>query len=290
MPLHKAATKYSSPESSKKPKPVKYVSKYMVKGGQSTGITFRSAQVTALRYDGTVNLLMNGHRYQGVPTMAEYDPRNVGDKVRVVFQNNGNPLVLGKIASDDFTAAPTIFPAEYQTWTWAIGTTNQLNKFISGIGNIVGRKSEKQPVNDADYYLRLGIGYWNGTTNIMNGPADTVKNIDIYLERDEWDEGYEGGAAFTLFAAGYNELPMNPGAYQTWMTPGSIDFTLEPGELKIITLPESWRNSIGASSLNSTSIRSFVIEPQSSAPNVGSTNAHAYGRFTNLTGALRIYE
>lgn len=273
-------------------KPVKYLRKYVNGAGGNTRMTTRVATVTALRYDGTVNIRMNGDRYQGVPTMAEYDPRSVGDKVRVLFQNSGNPLVLGKLASDDLTAQPTIFPYEVASWTWGVDG-GASDKYVSGRLSVVGRQSEQFPTTAGDHYLRMGIGYWNGSANLMNGPADLEKNIDIYLERDEWDDGYEGGSRFSLFPIRNDQLPKDPSPgslnYQTSLGPSSVDFTLEPGELKVVTLPEEWRNSIGAVTLDSTSIRGFIIEPQSTSVSPEDVNSHTYGKFTPLTGALRMY-
>lgn len=284
-PIHK---QLSSPESPKKPKVRK--TKAVLKAAKNQPKNMVTGTVSALRADGTVNVSINGFRYQGVPTMADYTPRNIGDRV-MVHRQGGQLMVLGKVGSDDFAAAPGIYITNWAIYSWgvAMGTNDKALNY--GLEQ-VGRKSERFPVNDADYMARLAFSYYvSSSPNTMNGPADLTKNIDIYLERDEWDGGYDGPAGFTLFAIKNDALPADPSGlqYQTGLTTPSIDFTLEPGEMKIITLPDDWRNSIGATTLDANSIRGFVIEPQGQSIAPFDVSEYTYGLFTAMSGALRIY-
>ncbi len=294
LPIHK---QLRSPESPKKAKPKK--TKAVVAG-------FTKAEkhqtvpgyVTALRSDGTVNIRINGDRFRGVPTMESYDIRHVGDKV-TVLKSGPQYLVVGKVASDDITVMPTIFPTTFVEWSWGINNGKSDKRLWigdQGSGYRVGRKSERFPTNDADYFARLGICYYNGSEpNLMNNPADTNKQIDLYFERDEWDGGFDGPASFTLFGVkntGY--FPADPtfGSlnYNTGLNPSSIDFTLEPGEMKIITLPDTWRNNIGAATLDANTIRGFVVEPSGSSISAQDVNTHTYGVFLpSISGGLRIF-
>lgn len=287
QPVHQQ--KKRSPEASKiKVKKTKALIKN-AKPQQSKAVT---GYVTALRSDNTVNIRINGDRFRGVPTMDTYDPRSVGDKVQVI-KHGSQYIVMGKLSSDDLDVSPTIFPVDYAQWTWGVDRgAGDKRLWIESEGNgfRVGRRSELFPVNDWDYFARLGIGFYNGSSNLMTGPADTTKQIDVYVERDDWDDGYEGAATFTLFGVKNDSMPSSPQSlqYQTTLNPGSIDFTLEPGEMKIITLPDTWRNNIGGT-VGADTIRGFVIEPAGSSNQPTDVNSHTFGIFTTLTGGLRIF-
>lgn len=288
-PVHK---QLSTPESNKKPR-IKHTKKVIAYARGNAAQKMLKGTVTALRSDNTANIKIQGQRFNGVP-LANFggtgvNALNVGDGVWV-HHSGSQYLIFGKQNSDDLTNAPTIFPVAFPQWTW--GVSDGLGDKTSYGGYMtVGRKTEKFPANDADYLLRLGIQYYDGVNNLMTGPADLVKQIDLFLERSEWDGGYDGPASFTLFGVKNDAMPLDPAnlVYQTTLVPASIDVTIEPGEMKIITLPDTWRNNIGGT-VGVDTIRGFVIEPQGSSIKASSLSQHTYGQFlASISGGLLIH-
>lgn len=257
--------------------------------------SYHTAKVTALRNDGTVNLAYGGIRHMGVPTMASYDPRAVGDRVHILLSTGGHMIVLGKVGSDDRLEQPTIFPVDVRTYTWGRPGGDRYTPAGPGMGLFdVGRASENFPVGSYDTYRQGAFTYWDGTNNLMTGPATLEKNIDLYLERDEWEvayDGYEGPSYFTLWPLKNNGLPHRPQEleFQDSLSVTRIDFTLEPGEVQVIQLPEVWRNNIGAAVVDSDTIKSFLVTPRAKSTYAGDAGARTYGYMTTLTGGLRIY-
>ena len=72
--------------------------------------------VTALRYDGTVNLDWGSTPLEGIPAAASYSPRAVGDVV-LVLRTRPGWRVLGPIGPP---AAPA--PVDDTTITWGQGS------------------------------------------------------------------------------------------------------------------------------------------------------------------------
>lgn len=289
LPLHK---QLGSPENPKKPRPKK--TKAVIRGSKNSR-TYVSGIVTALRSDGTVNVRIGGMRFNGVPTLETYDIRSVNDKVSII-KAGSQYIVLGKLGSDDMIPNPTVYPKSTAQWTWGAGGGASDHRMWVGDSR-VGRQSERFPISDSDYYARWGICYFDGSTNTLNGPADLVKQIDVYVERDEWDDGYEGAASFAMYGfvqqTGFLPEDIRTLAYNTTIVPNSIQFTLEPGEFKVLTLPDTWRNNIGAGSVSADTIRGFVIEPGVGGDKKripANINLHTYGRFVGISGAVRIYD
>lgn len=286
-PVHKKRS--NSPEA-KKPKAKR--TKAVVHRSKVHQSKLLTGIVTALRADGSVNIRINGNRFQGVPTQESYDIRSIGDKV-TVMKTGAQYMVMGKVGSDDLAAVPNVLPTTYLQYSFGINKgvdDRRLYIELMDGGYRVGRKSEQFPVSEFDIMAQLAIGYYS-TSNAMNSysNAHPTYQIDFMAERSEWDDGYEGPASFTLFAIKNDALPESPSSlsYQTTLNPASIDFTLEPGELKIITLPDTWRNNIAAT-LSSASIRGFVIQPAGTSMSPEDISRYSYGMLTPLTGTLRI--
>src|ERR1044072_4956421 len=171
LPIRKQG---KSPEV-KKTKPKK--TKATIRNSAATKSKLIVGFVTGLRSDNTVNIRINGDRFRGVPTMDTYDPRAVGDKVSII-KHGSQYIVMGKVSSDDLDVTPTICPKDYGQWTWGVNKgLSDRRMFIEYevYGWRVGRKSEQFPVSDTDYFVRLGIGYWDGANNVMTGPAAPPK-------------------------------------------------------------------------------------------------------------------
>ena len=67
-----------------------------------------------------------------------------------------------------------------------------------------------------------------------------------------------------------------------------LDFTIEAGELQVLTLPDSWRDSIKATTLVASSIRGFLITPQASEGEPWAVD-NSYAILSTITGGVRMY-
>lgn len=255
----------------------------------------RTGTVTAIRWDGSVNLTMGATRFVGVSCAQSYSDRAAGDRVQVIM-HGGMPFVLGAIGGDPGAASPDYFTVDQQQFTWGLygqKTQDQKVWVNEGQPQRVGRPGSRQPVYPKDQYYQAVFAYWDGTTNLLNGlhnAAEQLQSLDLWIARADWDEGDPGPAYMTLWAHCMDVIPNDP---QTILlnvatdTP-SIDFTLEAGELQVLTLPDSWRDSIKATTLVASSIRGFLITPQ--APD-GEPFAvdNSYAILSTITGGVRMY-
>jgi hypothetical protein len=252
----------------------------------------KTGSVTAVRWDGTVNLRMGGLRFVAVACSQSYQDRTVGDRVQVIM-HGGMPFVMGSIGGDPDTSVPEIFPSDTAQYTWGYlnGDLPDQKLWVNeGQPMRVGRPGTREPVYPNDTYYQAAWSYWNGTTNDLNTDATPTDSIDIYVARADWDEGDPGPAFFTLWGHKMDALPNTPAAVllNASLTPASIDFTLEAGELKILTLPDTWRDNIGAAALDANSIRGFLITPQAPDGKPWAVD-NSYGIFNTMTCGVRVY-
>jgi len=259
---------------------------------QNEDTQVRTGTVTAVRWDGTVNLQLGGQQFPGVACASSYSSRASGDRVQVIM-HGGMPFVLGAIGEDPNAPAPEIFTTDQIQYTW--GRNNSIGQEIrmyvnDGQEQRVGRPGSNDPTYPGDQFYQVAYSYYNGSVNIMNGPADLVQQIDLFLGRDDWDSGDPGPAYLSLWPHKEDALPSDPQALDIAASadPGNIDFTLEAGEMKVITLPDQWRDNIGATTLDANSIRGFVIRP-AAAGTMPAAMDNSYALLTNITCALRIY-
>lgn len=272
-------------------KPSKQLAAMLKSSGNSTRV--QTGTVSAVRWDGTVNITLGGQRYIGIACAQSYADRKPGDRVQVVT-HGGMPFVLGAVGGDPDAIAPEIYPTATEQYTWARnGSLSQdIKMFVnSDSDQRVGRLGTKNPVyGPTDQYYQAAYSYWDGAANIMNDPADTVQQIDFFVARSDWDDGDDGPAFLTLWPHKSDALPADPTnlGFVTGLDQLSINFTLEAGELKIITLPDDWRDNIGAASLDANSIRGFVIRPQTTSSGTDPVD-NSYAMLTVMTGALRVY-
>lgn len=259
----------------------------------------RTGTVTAVRWDGTVNLTLGGTAFRGVACAQSYTNRLPGDRVQVV-QHGGMPFVIGVVGADPNAVVPTIFPTEAIQYTWAMngtdGSFGETHMYVNeGANQRIGRRGSNNPVyGETDQFYQALYGFWNGAANILNNPADTTHSIDVFVGRDDWDDGDPGPASLSLWPHDFDALPVDGQLvifdvkFPTGIIPPNIDFTLEPGELKVITLPDTWRNSIGASPLGTFDIRGFAIRP-GAAPVIPFADDNSYAFMDEITCSVRIY-
>jgi hypothetical protein len=252
----------------------------------------KTGTVTAVRWDGSVNLRMNGQHFVGVACAQSYADRKAGDRVQVLM-HGGMPYVMGAVGGDPSAPAPDFFSTDAYQYTWGLyGETDRDQRIWvnEGVDQRVGRPGDLEPVyGEKDSFYQVAYSYWDGTNNLLNDAATPETSIDLFVVSD-WDEGDPGPARLTLWGHRHDVLPESPQTMllNALMDPPSIDFTLEAGELKVITLPDEWRDSIGADVLTNASIRGFLITP--AAPE-GEPNAveNSYAMLSTVTGGVRVY-
>jgi hypothetical protein len=255
----------------------------------------KTGTVSAIRWDGTINLTMGATRYVGVACAQSYSDRTVGDRVQVIM-HGGMPFVLGAIGGDPDSAAPDFFSSDQQQYTWGLyGVANQDQMVYVNEGQPqrVGRPGSRKPTYPKDQYYQAVYSYWNGTSNDLNGlhnTAEQAQSLDLFIAREIWDEGDPGPAYLTLWAHCMDALPTSPQSIvlNTATDTPHIDFTIEAGELQVITLPDSWRDSIKATTLVASSIRGFMITPTAPDGEPGAVD-NSYAVLSTITGGVRMY-
>lgn len=272
-------------------KPSKSLAEALKRENNATVV--RTGTVTALRWDGTVNLRQGGQRFLAVACAMSYSDRRVGDRVQVIM-HGGMPFVLGAVGGDPDTSVPELFPTQVKQFTWGYGGTTgkEIQLFINeGVNQRVGRPGSLFPEHVDDNYVQAVYSYWDGLANIMNDEADTTKTIEVFMGRDDWDEGDVGPAYLSLWAHKHDGLPSDPQAiqYKTDLDTKNIDFTLEPGEMLAIQLPDDWRDNIGIATPTTETIRGFTVRPAAAGEAPHAVD-NSYAILTNITCALRIYE
>lgn len=261
---------------------------------ENNATAVKTGTVTAVRWDGTVNLTVGGVHFVAVACAQSYADRKPGDRVQIIM-HGGMPFVLGSVGGDPNVPSPEIYPTDVKQFSWA-RPGGDIRLYVNeGTTQRIGRPGDGDPVYPGDVYYEAVYSYWDGVANTMNDPADTAQSMDIFLARDDWDEGDLGPANLTLTPHKMDAIPNDPASilYQIGLDPPRLDFTLETGEMKIQTLPDTWRDNIGAATLTADTIRGFTISPQAIDPaapkgsRMAVDNSHAI--LTNITAALRIY-
>jgi hypothetical protein len=252
----------------------------------------KTATVTAVRWDGSVNLQMGGQHYVAVACNQGYQDRQPGDRVQVIM-HGGMPFVLGSIGGDPDSSVPEIFPTDTAQYTWGLNNTSAQDQKIwanDGQQMRVGRPGSIHPTYPGDTYYMAAWSYWDGAANQLNDDTMPTTSIDVFVARTDWDEGDPGAAYFTLWGHKMDALPNSPQSLllNVALTPASIDFTLEAGEVKIITLPDTWRDNIGAAVLDANTIRGFLITPQAPDGEPWAVD-NSYAVFNNMTCGARVY-
>jgi len=274
-------------------KPSKAFSRAMKADTNATVV--KTGTVTAVRWDGSVNVIVGGQRFVAVACAQSYSDRSPGDRVQVIM-HGGMPFVMGVVGGDPDAATPEWFSNDAQQYTW--GRNNQTNNdqkvwANEGLPMRIGRPGSIHPVYPGDNYYQAAWSYWDGATNSLNGAhnaAEQAQSLDLFVARADWDEGDYGPAYFTLWGHKMDALPDDPQAIllQTTLDPPSIDFTLEAGELKVITLPDSWRDNIKATTLTVDTIRGFLITPQAPDGEPWAVD-NSYAILSTITGGMRMY-
>ncbi|UTN91859.1 hypothetical protein SEA_STUFF_28 [Streptomyces phage Stuff] len=281
-----------------KPKPMKTRSKpsaafAKAMKADTNATVVRTGTVTAVRWDGSVNLGLGGQKFIGVACAQSYQDRKVGDRVQVIM-HGGMPFVMGAVGGDPDSNSPDFFSTDQAQYTWGLNQTTGQNQKIwanEGMPMRIGRPGDREPVyGGKDVYYQAAFSYWDGAANQLNTDATPTDSIDLFVARSDWDEGDLGPAYFTLWGHKMDALPASPQSLllNTSLDPKSIDFTLEAGELKVITLPDTWRDNIGAATLDANTIRGFLITPQAPDGEPWAVD-NSYAILSTLTCGVRVY-
>lgn len=221
---------------------------------QDSSVKSLRATVSAYREDGLVNLAYGTARLYGVPCLATYTNRHVGDVVQVLDLGNNIWVVLGRIGGTDpqFPLPPkqnTAY-AMYDMVTKATrGTTDPGAEGHVGTSGAPG----ENPVLLAWYY-------YSGFSNVLTSTASGKTSVTVTVARRNTLHGQREAVEMELLPHNYDTLPASIVVSTSF---SQVLFRLEVGELRNLTLPADWVTGITAST---PTIRGFAVQPVSATP------------------------
>lgn len=216
------------------------------------------ATVSAYREDGLVNLSYGTTPMYGIPCLASYTGRAVGDVVEVLDLGNNTWVVLGRIGGPDVTATgPNTQNSGYSLYNT---TTMLLRGFYDpGYEGYVGTTGAT-----GDVPILLAWSYYNGTSNVLTTGAAGKTTISVAVSRSNILHGQREGVNLQLCPHNYNALPSGttPIALSTDSF-SAVYFRLEVGEMRMVTLPADWVTAIKAAT---PTIKGFAVQPVTTTP------------------------
>jgi hypothetical protein len=236
-----------------------------------SGVRTLRATVSAYREDGMVNLRYGTAQIFGVPCLASYTNRRIGDVVQVLDLGRNAWLVVGRIGGTDSSwLAPVT-----QNTGWAVydmKTMRARGSSDPGYEGYVG-------VTDApgDSPGMLAWSYYNGTTNALPANGTTKTSMTVTVARNSVLHGQREAVELQLCPHNFNALP-------TVLTLGTnsfspVFFRLEVGEVRTIPIPADWWTAITAVT---PTIKGFAIQPTT----LTTANA-SYVIFSKVSGGFR---
>lgn len=196
--------------------------------------------VTAYREDGRINVRVNGAQMTKVPCVLSYTGRTVGDTVELI-QYAGRWLCLGRTGADSAFTGPTVQDL-------ATGQYRQDQHTSIGQGDLSVDGTQSPPVE-------LAIGYYNGTSNVMNTAASGKTNGWLTLARIATPHGDPGPSTIQVVPHNHNALPATV-VPATGFT--QLQTQLELGEIRNVALPSDWVTAIKAAT---PTIKGFILQP-----------------------------
>lgn len=257
----------------------------------ASALEMRDATVTAVADDGTVNIVLGGGLLLGVPCLSSYLNRTVGDVVQVL-QVDKRLVVQCKIGDEvDLTDALSIPPETVVQWgtsapggsgwvhatdvyvkrnqvfavystgspdpTPTASTHTTLSASDQGSWRDGRRNHDEDDVIQGAWptYPHPYSGLWLYGTSIASAcSGHTVSSMQFTITRRRGSGGVFGGASMHLYLHGYTTAPSGmPSLYSQW-NPG----TLEPGEVKHLSLPASWVSALASGSARGIGCKASV--------------------------------
>lgn len=229
------------------------------------------ATVSAYMEDGRVNLAYGTARLYGVPCLASYTSRRVGDVVQVMDLGNNIWVVLGRIGGTD----PQFpLPTKQNTSYWLYYTDNLALRGTSDLGfegytGVTGASGDRP--------VLLAWSYYSGSTNSLTTTAAGKTSVTVTVARASTLHGQREAVEMELLPHNYNALPTS----LTLATGFSqVLFRLEVGEIRNLTLPADWVTGITATT---PTIKGFAVQSVTNTPWKAS-----YAIFSPTSGGFRV--
>lgn len=205
---------------------------------QDPPVGSKPATVSAIREDGKVNLAYQGGTVLGAKCFPSYTNRKVGDQVQVIYCD-GQWTVLGTYGSDPNYTGPANSANRYRNYNFnslTAGNAYDLRPAQQGFTN--------QGIDTVPLFPAWQ--YYNGSTNNLTS-VGAVSTIKIWMARQAGDGGLDGAVALRLNPHGYDTLPES--GFTTLAGYTGVSFTLERGEVRVISLPSDWVSAITAATI-----------------------------------------
>lgn len=232
------------------------------------------ATVSSYREDGLVNLSYGTSQIFGVPCLASYTQRNIGDVVQVLDLGGNAWLVLGRPGGPDTSwTGPSTQNSGYTVYDMT--TLRSRGTVDPGFEGYVG-----QTAAPSDKPALLAWSYYNGTSNTLPANGTTKVLMYVYVARVNTLHGQREAVQLQLCPHNYNTLPS--GSSQITLDTDSFSpvyFQLEAGEVRIVRIPGDWWTAITAVT---PTIKGFAVKPVTTTPWESS-----YVIFSKLSGGFR---
>lgn len=231
------------------------------------------ATVSAYREDGMVNVTYGSAAIYGIPCLASYTNRKIGDVVQLLNLGNSTWLVLGKLGGADTSyTAPLTQNSSYGMYdTTTLAPRNPLD---AGYEGLVGAGSAK------DSPVLLAWSYYNGSTNSLTTAAAVAgkTGMVVTVARTGKLHGQRKAVEMQLCPHNYNALPTTTITLNT-ASFSPVVFRLEVGEVRNITLPADWWTALKAAT---PTIKGFAVRPLTTTP-----WQSGYAIFNTISGGFR---
>jgi hypothetical protein len=231
------------------------------------------ATVSSYREDGTVNLSYGTSRMYGIPCLASYTARAIGDVVQVLDLGNSVWVVLGRIGgTDSGFVGPAAQNSGYQQYY--LDTLTSRGTTDIGYEGYIGSSGA-----DKERPLMLAWSYYNGFANTMNLAFSPKTSATVYVARSNRLHGQREAVEMRLCPHNYNTLPSTITLDTASFSP--VNFRLEVGEVRAIPLPADW---FAAAAAGTPTIKGFAVQPITVSPSTS-----GYAIFSPTSGGYRTF-
>jgi hypothetical protein len=212
------------------------------------------ATVSAYREDGLVNLTYGTAHIYGVPCLASYSKRTIGDTVQVLDLGSNTWVVLGVIGNPDTAyVGPNTQNTGYSMYSTAtLAAQGTIDPAFEGY---VGAAS------DNNTPVLLAWSYYNGTSNVLTTGASGKTSVTVTVARTNVLHGKSTAIDLRLCPHNFNTLPTTISLDTDSFSP--VVFRLEIGEVRSLSLPSDWVTAITATT---PTIKGFAVRPLITTP------------------------
>jgi hypothetical protein len=231
------------------------------------------AVVSAYREDGLVNLRYGTSSLYGIPCLASYTDRSIGDVVQVLDLGHSVWVVLGRIGGGDSEFVfPTTQNNGYQQYYLDTLTSRGMTDIgYEGYIGSSGTNNERP--------LMLAWSYYNGSSNSLNSISAGRTFATVCVARSNLLHGKREAVEMRLCPHNYNALPSTITLDTASFSP--VTFRLEVGEIRNVALPADW---FAAMTATTPTIKGFAVQPVTATPSQA-----GYAIFSQISGGFRSF-